>query len=137
MSRSGTTTGPLSGGVTFCLAVLLCAAALTGVSKADRKYLTRAEMLRMVPCRFDGVSFMPEGKISGEIRTNGVIEITLKPRYFFAVLHLRGKWWLTENDMVCRRYGSRRKRCRFVSKDGSTFTFHNSAGRPVSRITCR
>ena len=137
MSRSRTAKSPLRGGAIFCLAVLLCATALTGVSKADRRYLTRAEMLRMVPCRFDGVSFAPEGKISGEIRNNGVIEITLKPRYFFAVLHFRGKWWLTENDMVCRQYGSRRKRCRFVSKNGSTFTFHNSAGRPVSRITCR
>ncbi len=119
------------------MAVLLQCVAAADASKAKVKYLTRAQMLKMVPCRFEGISLKPEGKISGEIRQNGVITITVRPRHFLFVLRLRGKWWLTEDGMVCRQYEGWRKECRFVSRSGETYTFHDSAGQAVSHITCR
>jgi hypothetical protein len=121
---------------TLCLAILFHCFAPADASKAKVKYLTKAEMLRMVPCRFEGVSLKPEGTISGEIKQNGVITITVRPRHLFVVLRLRGKWWLTEDGRVCRQYEGWRKECRFVSKFGATYTFHNSAGQTTSHITC-
>jgi hypothetical protein len=122
---------------TFCLAILFHCFATVDASQAKVNYLTKAEMLRMVPCRFEGVSLKPEGTITGEIMQSGVITITVRPRHLFVVLRLRGKWWLTEDGMVCRQYEGWRKECRFVSKSGATYTFHNPAGQATSHITCR
>ncbi|HSM39605.1 MAG TPA: hypothetical protein VK862_02565 [Afifellaceae bacterium] len=120
-----------------CLAILFQCVAAADASKARVKYLTRSQMLQMVPCKFEGISLKPRGAINGEIKQNGVISITVRPRHFFVVLRLRGKWWLTEDGMVCRQYEGWRKECRFVSKAGETYTFHDSVGQAVSHITCR
>ncbi len=116
----------------FCLGL----SALVSASHGETDYLTKPAIEAIAPCRFTGVNLRNGAPIRGEIRTNGIIRVIQDTPNAIAPSRWQGKWWATDDHKFCRFFGPYRD-CQRVTKQGSTYTLYNRAGRARSRLTCR
>lgn len=119
------------GSAAFGLALILYFHALTGDSIGKPQYLGRSEILQIAPCRYKGVNLREEKEFKGYIKKDGSM----------AAGKNRGRWRATKSNMFCQelKFSLEKnfERCSYVTKRGLSYTFHNTAGHPFLRITCR
>jgi hypothetical protein len=120
------------GGVAFGLALILYLEAFIGDSIAKPRYLSRSEILEIGPCHYKGMNLRDEKAFKGYIKNDGSISAGKR----------HGRWWATKSNMFCRQFKFSSEKgsleyCSYVVRHGSTYTFHNTAGRAFLRITCR